>query len=348
MPNEGMEALEALARRALSHWDQDDAQIVLHAQSENTVFRVESAEGDVFALRVHRDGYHDLAELESEHLWTEAMAAAGLSVPEAVRTREGEAYATVAFPSSDSTRHVGLVRWIAGRPLSRILLETHEPAVLVRHFEQLGELLARFHEASARWAPPPGFRRQARDADGLAGEQPFWGRWWEITSATDGERARLRSLRDALRVRLAGLDRGPDVYGMIHADLHTENVLVDGERLSAIDFDDAGFGWYAYDLAAALYTEQDAFHRKHPHFELARDALFRGYRGQRTLSAEQQDLVSWLLLARGLELLRWAEDRPETGQQDDVPFFLKVAFEWADALGVRGVSSHATSSKPTT
>jgi Ser/Thr protein kinase RdoA (MazF antagonist) len=334
MPDEGPEALEALARRALARWELENAQLALHSQSENTVFRVDSAEGEVYALRVHRDGYHDLAELEAEHVWTEALTSAGLSVPEAVLTRDGVAYATIAFPGSDSTRHVGLVRWIAGVPLSRTIHETRDPAALARCFEQLGELVARFHDASAKWTPPPGFRRHARDAAGLAGEQPFWGRWWEIASASDDERARLRSLRDALRERLADLDRGPDVYGMIHADLHADNVLVDGERLSVIDFDDAGFGWYAYDLAVALHFELDAFHRKHPHFELAREALLRGYRGQRPLSAEQQDLVSWLLLARALELLRWAEDRPETGHRDDVPFFLRVAFEWADALGV--------------
>jgi len=334
MPDEGPEALLALARRGLGHWDFDDAQLALHSQSENTVFRVESAEGEVYALRVHRDGYHDLAELEAEHVWTEAMAATGLSVPEAVLTRKGEAYATVAFPGSDTTRHVGLVRWLAGVPLSRTIRETREPAALTRCFEQLGEVVARFHEASAKWTPPPGFRRHTRDADGLAGEQPFWGRWWEIASASDSERARLRSLREALRERLDDVDRGPNVYGMIHADLHANNVLVDGGRLAVIDFDDAGFGWYAYDLAVALYSEQDVFHPKSPHFELAHAALLRGYRRQRPLSAEQQDLVSWLLLARSLELLRWAEDRPETRHRDHVPLFLGVAFEWADALGL--------------
>jgi Ser/Thr protein kinase RdoA (MazF antagonist) len=334
MPDAGPEAVETLARSALVHWDLESATLNLHSQSENSVFRVESAEGDVYALRVHRDGYHDLAELEAEHQWTRAMVAAGLSVPDAVLTRDGSAYATVAFPGSDRTRHVGLVRWLAGIPLSRVISETRETSELTRCFGQLGELIARFHNASARWAPRPGFRRHARDAEGLIGEKPFWGRWWEITSCSGAERAHLRSLREALRDRLVDEDCGPEVYGMIHADLHADNVLVSGTRVSAIDFDDAGFGWYAYDLAVALYSEQDALNRKHPHFELARDALLRGYRSQRSFSAEQQDLVSWLLLARGLEVLRWAEDRPETGHRDNLPLFTTAAFESASALGL--------------
>ena len=334
MPDPGPEALLALARRALAHWDLDAAQLALHSQSENTVFRVESAQGEVYALRLHRDGYHDLAELEAEHEWTEAMASAGLSVPEAVLTRDGAAYATVAFPGSDTTRHVGLVRWIAGVPLSRTIRETRDPAALARCFEQLGELVARFHQATAKWTPPPGFRRHARDAAGLAGEQPFWGRWWEIASASDDDRARLRSLRDALRERLADLDRGPDVYGMIHADLHADNVLVDGERLSVIDFDDAGFGWYAFDLAVALYDRLDAFHPEKPHFDRARSAMLEGYRSVRLLPPEQLDSLRPLMLARALSILSWAEERPESGYQGAIPLFLEIAFARASELGL--------------
>ena len=30
---------------------------------------------------------------------------------------------------------------------------------------------------------------------------------------------------------------------MIHADMHSQNVLIQEDKLSVIDFDDAGFGW---------------------------------------------------------------------------------------------------------
>ena len=39
---------------------------------------------------------------------------------------------------------------------------------------------------------------------------------------------------------------------MIHADLRLANLLVDGDRLGIIDFDDCGFGWFGYDFAAAV------------------------------------------------------------------------------------------------
>jgi Ser/Thr protein kinase RdoA (MazF antagonist) len=333
-PEESPDAIHALAREALAHWGLEAADLALHSQSENAVFRVVAPQGEVYALRVHRPGYHDREALESEHVFTSELARAGLSVPEAVSTREGQAYATVALPDSGDTRQVGLVKWIDGVVFAERLDASSDAADVARCFEELGRLIAGFHTCTEKWTPPPGFRRHAWDTDGLVGEKPFWGRFWEIQTATDAERSRLLRIRNAVRDGLSGLSRGPDVYGMIHADLNANNVLVDGERLSVIDFDDAGFGWYVFDLAVALYDRNDAFHRTNPHFEIARDALFEGYRSVRPLSAEQRGLLPLFLLARSLMLLRWTEDRPEVGMQALMPLFLELAFAEAEALGL--------------
>jgi Ser/Thr protein kinase RdoA (MazF antagonist) len=50
----------------------------------------------------------------------------------------------------------------------------------------------------------------------------------------------------------------PLVFGLIHADLRLANLMVDDQGLTAIDFDDCGFGWWVYDLASALsFIETD-------------------------------------------------------------------------------------------
>ena len=58
---------------------------------------------------------------------------------------------------------------------------------------------------------------------------------------------------------------------MIHADLHPGNVVISGDRLHVIDFDDAGFGWHAYDLAVALKDYQND-----PQFDAYQTALIQG------------------------------------------------------------------------
>ena len=49
------------------------------------------------------------------------------------------------------------------------------------------------------------------------------------------------------------LGQGPNVFGLIHADAHLDNVLFDGQQARLIDFDDCGFGYRIYDVAVALW-----------------------------------------------------------------------------------------------
>ena len=120
------DAVFKLAEEAIKHWDVEVKSINLHLQSENTVFKVEGLDGNTYALRVHRKGYHDLHELNSEHVWTSSLSNAGLLVPEAVITRSGEAYTSVSFFNSSEYRYVGLVKWIEGTILNDLILDLEE------------------------------------------------------------------------------------------------------------------------------------------------------------------------------------------------------------------------------
>ena len=57
------------------------------------------------------------------------------------------------------------------------------------------------------WQRPTGFRRHAWDAAGLIGEQPLWGRFWELAALTPGQ----KDLLDRARALIAG---GLAAYGM--------------------------------------------------------------------------------------------------------------------------------------
>jgi len=325
------EVLDQLAHTALKAWDLNVASVKLHSQSENSVFRIEAADREVYALRVHRDGYHDLAVLESEHVWTSALAASGLSAPQAVQTRDGQAYTTLALPNSDQTRYVGLVKWIDGATLSQSLEHNAGVAEVSAVYEALGEIIADFHLASARWSVPAGFSRHSWDAQGLMGEQPFWGRFWEVDAATDGERAELLAIRNQILEILFTLSRDADVYGMVHTDLNANNVLREGDRLSVIDFDDAGFGWHAFDLAVAIWDRMDALN-KNAEFELAYDAMLKGYQNRRPDCPEVVEQVPLFLLVRSLMLLRWMQDRPEAGYAAMIPMLVQLALTQAREL----------------
>ena len=323
-------ALADLAQKAIKKWDLDVKSINLYLQSENTVFKVEGTNGNTYALRIHRKGYHDLDELNSEHAWTSCLSDAGLLVPEAVATRNCEAYASVSFLDSDEYRYIGLVKWIEGTILNDLILDLEEKDVSDL-YESLGKVVAKFHNATIAWEVPKDFNRHSLDTDGFLGSKPFWGRFWEAQNATTSEQAELTIIRNNITEILSKLPKDINSFGMIHADLHSQNVLIQGENLSVIDFDDSGFGWYGFDLAVAIWDRLD-FTATGCHFDIAYKSLIKGYLEERPNAKDIIESIPVFLLMRTLMLIRWIEDRPESGYAAFIPVLIKASIDQARKL----------------
>lgn len=319
--------LRAVAERALTEWDLQGPRLELISISENTVFRVDTDAGQTYALRIHRPGYHTLAELISEQQWTAALNRAGIGVPVPLMTRDGRGYTSIATPGSAETRHVGLVEWIEGVELASIMSEESGEQALVDRYDQLGRIAARLHNQAVGWRIPGDFERHAFDADGFMGDAPFWGPFWVLPELSDAEREIIVDVRHAIHRILSDYGKGQGTYSMIHADLHPHNVLANGDRLYVIDFDDAGFGWHQYELAVALSAYQDS-----PHFDAVRDALIAGYRAERPLSDAAIELLPMFLLTRSLALLGWLNERPEHRSDKRVRGLIDTACVQGEAL----------------
>ena len=324
------DAVFKLAEEAIKHWDVEVKSINLHLQSENTVFKVEGLDGNTYALRIHRKGYHDLEELNSEHVWTSSLSNAGLLVPEAVVTRSGEAYTSVSILNSSEYRYVGLVKWIEGTILNDLILDLEEKDVS-DVYESLGKVVAKFHKATIAWEKPKDFKRHSFDTDGFLGSKPFWGRFWEAQNATTREREKLSLIRNNITEILSKLPMDINSFGMIHADLHSQNVLIQGKSLSVIDFDDSGFGWYGFDLAVAIWDRLD-FTATGCHFDIAYKSLIRGYLEERPNAKDIIETIPTFLLMRTLMIIRWIEDRPESGYEAFIPVLIQASIDQAKQL----------------
>ncbi|HZZ90439.1 MAG TPA: phosphotransferase [Caulobacteraceae bacterium] len=285
--------------------DPEPPQLVM--LSENVSFRVKDRrDGADYVLRLHRPGYHTHEELNSERTWTRALSESGIAVPIGLPSRSGEDYVRVAIPALGQERQAGMARWTEGEPLSDVLQRSKDPALTEHYYEQLGALEAAMHDQASAWRPPASFRRHSLDRDGLMGDAPFWGPFWEHPVFSPAERTLVLATRDRIRDVMDRFGKDPSHYGMIHADLHPDNLLVGGERLTVIDFDDCGFGWHVYDIAVALYQMQGG-----RRFEALQAAFLRGYRRHRALDDATAALIPMFLLVRGLAVIGWLLQRPE-------------------------------------
>jgi Ser/Thr protein kinase RdoA (MazF antagonist) len=301
--------LRPLAHVALEAYGLAEARLQLVRDAGNTLYRVHAArpvpgeEPDElyhpgqYLLRLHQPGYQETGAVELELAWLAAMCRdAHLPVPRPVPALDGRLLIQATVPGIPGERNVSLLRWLKGRFL--------HTGVGPRHYRAQGRLMARLHDHAAHWQPPAGLTKRHWDWNGLFRDvegadlpgDKVWALLPQRYEAPFEEVARqARQLFDAW-------GKGPDVYGLIHADLGVDaNCLFWAGEARAIDFDDSGFGYWMYDLAVSLeHVREDA---SYPAF---RDALLGGYAELRSLPDEQLRQLEFFLASFYVYLGLWA------------------------------------------
>jgi Ser/Thr protein kinase RdoA (MazF antagonist) len=329
---------EAMLAGAVTAYDiGPDPAFTLVEVSENVTCRVDDgASGRRWALRLHRPGYHTREEILGELAWIRALRAAGaVATPPVVATRSGELVATLAGRSGGGSggRHAVLFEWVDGRAP-----EPADAGGLVGAFTVLGEIAARLHRHARGWRRPAGFARFAWTFDTMLGPAGRWGRWSDGMrtalagpAGADGASVVTRAAAEIER-RLAGYGTGPERFGLVHADMRLANLLVTGGgaagpgSVCVIDFDDCGFGWYMYDLAASL-----SFIEHLPAAGELVDAWLAGYRTLAPVAAADAAMVPTLVMLRRLLLVAWLGTHPHSGAVGDVAAYAAGTCALADA-----------------
>ncbi len=323
------DAMAELANSALTYWRLQGSTLDLIKYRENAVFKLTTADGKRFALRIHRYAYHTDAELRSELQWMSALAEAGILVPNIVPSTSGEPFIVLQAGTVPEPRQIDIFEWVEGQQLGSVEEQTQGSEMLINNFRTIGKLMARLHNQAVDWILPQDFTRHSWNVDGLVGEQPFWGPFWELETLSSEQRALLLQARDVVYKDLTAYHADPENacrYSMIHADCVSENVMVDGSKVRLIDFDDAGFGWHLFDIATALNFEMDE-----DHFASVRDALIEGYRENRALPQSQVDALPLFFLARSFTYLGWVHTRSETQTAKELtPMLVEMACQRAE------------------
>ena len=302
-------ALVRIAQSALLSWGiARDASLRLLKYRENAVFAVDIDDKPTHVLRVHRRGYHTDAALRSELLWMTALNDHGIPTPRVTPTRQGDFLTLVSATDGAGPFQCDLLSWVAGVPLGNIENKSFGKEEFIgRAYEQVGRLAAQVHLHSEQWRPVEPVHRHSWDEEGCFGTGAVWGYYGDLDTLTQAERALLDRAVIIARQRLAEFGKTGNRFGLIHADLVPENVLIDGEACTLIDFDDAGFGWYLADIAIAVFFQVGT-----ASFAPALHAMLRGYRQVRHLPASDLHMLDVMLFLRGLAVLGWIKTRGET------------------------------------
>lgn len=286
----------ALSTAVLARWPElAGATALLVNHSENHTYRFEGPDAALHMLRLHRPGYQTRLAIESELAWLGALAGSGIPVPRPIVGADG-----------------ALVQEVV--PDRFAVLFHHEPGGeptiaddQTALFRTLGRFAATAHLHVGSWQRPEAFDRQRWDAAGLLDATSAWGDWRGAPHVEGEVLADLSALDARLRESLAAYGEGEDRFGLIHADMRLANLLVDGERTVLLDFDDSGFGWFLYDLAASL-----SFHETSPQVPTLIRSWLAGYLEVRPLTSADIGMIDTMILARRMALLAWIGSHAET------------------------------------
>jgi Ser/Thr protein kinase RdoA (MazF antagonist) len=292
------DALEAVALEALRAYDVEVANCAFAAQAFNTIFRVDAADGSRYALRVgselriHADGCEEV-----ESAWVNALRAAGFPVAQVMPARDGASVVDIG------AHRCLLFEWVPGSPLRAG--PSPEPV------HQAGALTARVHDQAAGYLTDAPAGALVADrvlflrAEQRLGElRPAYGT--VLDEAVD----RAQGLIDTL------WREPPHLPHLLHGDVQPGNVMVDGDRVTLIDFQDLVWGFEIIDVVIAR--------RAMPHG----DAFRAGYETARPWPDADPETVTALSAARDLNVLNFGLSNRKAGLEAFVARHAEPVIAW--------------------
>lgn len=287
------------AETAAEQYDLDGKRnLSLLHRSENVTFLLsgEVDERPREVLRVARPGYHTAEELEAEIQWLEELA--GMEKHQVrtacpIRNRKGRG---VSFISLNGKRYSCVMfEYLRGRAP-----DPKTDADAAEDFCKIGEIAARLHRQTMRWQESRKLCRRHWDYEGMLGPKGWFGNWRDCRELNAQEHDCLEWTCHVIKERLERYGKTETNYGLIHSDLRAANLLKHEEQIQVLDFDDCGFGWHLYDLAASLsFIEDD---RQVPEWI---GSWLEGYEKILPLTKKDKDEIPTFLVARRIQLLAW-------------------------------------------
>lgn len=286
------------AEAALEQYGLRDAQSVLLKEGKDQrklVFRVDSPTQGRFLLRVYKL-FRNSENLLPELLWLQALRREmPRSVPEPIPALDGSLVTYASRARGSETRRCVLLRWLPGG---------REKSDMNRaNLSLVGSQVARLHRHCEQYGVPEGLVfPHVWGWDWVFGEAaPLWSKGESVYSPR--ELNVFRATAERVQNDLQELGEGRDVFGIIHRDLHPNNLLFHDGEAYVIDFEVCGWGYYLFDVAVALSSL--------PNRAPLQAAFIEGYLLERPLSESNwgylQTFVAMRLVQRVNMALRWED-----------------------------------------
>ena len=245
---ERAERYRRLAAASLEHYDLAAVPTFLQ-HNAGLVYRVETTGAGSFVLKIAEptgEGDGRAPEsLEAVLAWLAALAReSDLIVQEPLANRDGRLLTAVAFDDLPAPFHCSLQRWVEGERVGHFTAD---------HARRIGAAVSRLHRHGAAWVPPAPLTADEWESGWVAERVGDLRAVVDLGILSPEEWRAVEAAAQRADEMMAGLGRGPAVWGPIHGDLHHGNVLFHDREVRLIDFGGFARTHLAHDLGSALY-----------------------------------------------------------------------------------------------
>lgn len=250
-----MHTHEALARQLLASYPLDDPALTFIRHNENLTFKVnERGSGRAFLLRVHLpvtrgfDGpQHTLEGLQSEMTLLQELASHDVITTQRPVANHWGSYVTTHRPMDrDRDVYATLLAWIEGETF------THTEPRLDELIRMIGGELARFHRYTRVSEACKGLHRPVYDTVKVDATAEILRYGVEASIYSRAHYTLMTDVLEQVKTLMRALDAEPGAWGLIHADLQRDNIVVTPSGEPAfLDFSLSGYGYALFDLASA-------------------------------------------------------------------------------------------------
>lgn len=301
---ENPEVFLRVAEQAAQAYPFERTAAKLLAFSENATYLIFDPETqeELCVLRVGRPGYHTLEEYESEIKWLRQINDyTPLKVANPIEGRDGNYIQLISGADIEGSAPDIAYYCIATEFLEGHTLENdNSPGAAVEHFRTLGETTAYLHRQTEIWNGAKEIKRSHWDYENMIGENGIWGNWRNYPDMTAEQEEIIEQCCKVIKTRLERYGKTDQNYGVIHADLRDTNIIVEGDVIKVIDFDDFGFGWHLHDLAGAL-----TFIEEREDVPDLVNAWLDGYRSVLPFTDTDFVEIDTFILQRRIQMLAW-------------------------------------------
>lgn len=290
--------LRQMALAVLDHYDLAVTRLRLMTNEYNAIFRADTADQRRFVVRILRPGERTDLQILSQAAWLAELGQQGVDVAYPVLNRDGDLVTRVEVPGVPEVRQGMVCVWVPGGPLGG---QCSLPNV-----EKQAALMAHMHACAAAYTLPADF--QVKVYDRL---YPYPEPWVlpdpaYVAVLDDDVRAQVAEAIPLVQAALDGLRDSGRARQLLHGDLHQWNVMLAGERVYAIDFDDLLLGYPVQDIGITLF-----YYLMRENFADILAAFRRGYETVIPWPEQYPGEVETWIIARALTLLNgvlWSHD----------------------------------------